>query len=140
MSDGTKEEESNNLGSIDICQGDPQLALGKDNKTTQSAPSINKVQALSLTRTGSTDSSKQDSSTRSPLLHQEIEKEEEALPYIPNNSDLDIIHPCEDFMAILASNLAKLDYSLSNPKIRSCQVKDCKELRKLKHSYKMFAS
>lgn len=140
LSDGTKEEESNNLGSIDICQGDPQLALGKDNKTTQSAPSINKVQALSLTRTGSTDSSKQDSSTRSPLLHQEIEKEEEALPYIPNNSDLDIIHPCEDFMAILASNLAKLDYSLSNPKIRSCQVKDCKELRKLKHSYKMFAS
>jgi hypothetical protein len=58
---------------------------------------------------------------------------------IVDNSDLEITHPCEDFMAILASTLAKLDFSLSHPKLEG-PIKDCKELRKLKHSYKKLAS
>lgn len=57
-----------------------------------------------------------------------------------DNTDLEVIHPCENFVAIMASTLAKLDYNLALSKKGSETVKDNHDLRKLKHAYKKFAS
>lgn len=58
---------------------------------------------------------------------------------IPENKDLEIQDICPDFIAILASSLAKIDYRLSNPEFRG-DIKECLEVRKLKHVYKKFVS
>ena len=58
---------------------------------------------------------------------------------IPNNEDLEIKEVCQDFLAILASSLAKIDYRLSNPDFKG-DIKECAEVRKLKFVYKKFVS
>lgn len=135
MSVRTNEEEINNLGSVELHLDDPKLPLGKDNKTTHSEPNMNKFKNNSLTRTSVLETDKYSSSK----LYSEVGKRE-ALLDICDNSDLDIVYPCKDFIAILASSLALLDCSLSHPGVKVDQFKDRKELRKLKYSYKKFIS
>ena len=58
---------------------------------------------------------------------------------LPDNQDLEIKDVCQDFLAILASSLAKIDYRLSNPDFKG-DLKQCTEVRKLKFVYKKFVN
>ena len=55
-----------------------------------------------------------------------------------DNLSVELSHPCPDFISVLSSCLAKLDYRLSNES--SGELQDSAELRKLKRMYKKFTS
>jgi hypothetical protein len=130
-------EDLSNLGSIEKSLANSKFRFTSQDE--QKHPSIkhsvslghNQREAL---KSGSILSEKINTAVNTPKI-----SKFETIPKIQDNSDLEVIHPCDDFMAILASTLAKLDYSLSHPNIGE-NIKDSKDLRKLKHSYKKFAS
>lgn len=55
-----------------------------------------------------------------------------------DNFSVELSHPCLDFISVLSSSLAKLDYRLSNES--PSEIQDSAELRKLKRMYKKFTS
>ena len=67
-----------------------------------------------------------------------IAKENDSTVWL--NSDLKIKYPSKDLISILASNLTKLDLSISNPGLDPNNISDSQDTKELKDQYKQFLS